>query len=139
MLPAFVPPFKVVGDESTLLVGQLGAKPKSLDYQDCISTKTFTEEFMSSAMNIALDLLIFLVKLWKDNLPSMSEILCPLKEQLVPHIMPDSWHPDLAGKLQNLTDLISSVGTEVVRTHTVPQRKKEIKILRLYDPELDEK
>ena len=135
----FVPPFKVVGDESTLLVGQLGAKPKSLDYQDCISTKTFTEEFMSSAMNIALDLLIFLVKLWKDNLPSMSEILCPLKEQLVPHIMPDSWHPDLAGKLQNLTDLISSVGTEVVRTHTVPQRKKEIKILRLYDPELDEK
>merc|ERR550532_108245 len=89
-------------------------------------------------MNIALDLLIFVVKLWKD-LPSMSEILCKLKEQLVPQIMPaDSWHPDLASKLQNLTELMSSIETEVVRSHTVPQRKKEIKILRLYDPDLDE-
>ena len=135
----FVPPFKVVGAESTLLVGKLGGKQKILDYQDCISTKPLTEEFMSSAMNIALDLLIFVVKLWKD-LPSMSEILCKLKDQLVPQIMPgDSWHPDLASKLQNLTELISSIETEVVRSHTVPQRKKEIKILRLYDPDLDEK
>merc|ERR1712156_435907 len=50
----FVPPFKVVGAESTLLADILltnkKIKPKKLRYQDCISTKALDGEFVSSVL-----------------------------------------------------------------------------------------
>ena len=79
--------------------------------------------------------MIFVTKLWKD-LPSISEICHQLKTQLLSNIQ--DLHPDLSTKLATLTDLLNSIEPKTLRSHTVPQRKKEIKILRLYDPEFDD-
>ena len=50
-------------------------------------------------------------------------------------------HPDIVHKINRLSDELAKVsGTTITnRSHTEPKRKKEIKILRLYDPELEEK
>ena len=116
------------------------AEPKALKYVDCISSEEITEEFASSIMNVCLELIVQVLELWK-NLPSISEVVFRLKYDFLPKLKADSnWHHTLATKLQNVQEMITNITTDMKkRSHIIPKRKKEIKMLRLYDPELDEK
>ena len=77
-------------------------------------------------------------------LPSAPEILLSrLNEELLPKLLETEkyLHPEIVESVKSLTEVLSKV-VELKngnRSHTVPKHKKEIKMLRLYDPELDEK
>lgn len=113
-------------------------KPKKLRYQDCISNEALTEEFAVSALGASLDLLNPLVELW-THLPSCAEILHQLKSQLVPNLPTQKLHPDLVKKVENIRSQLEKIQPLTTRSHTMPKRKKEIKMLKLYDPDLDDK
>ena len=120
-----------------ILLLSCSIQPKNLKFEDCISTQEITNDFASSIMNSALDLLFQIINLWQD-FPSISEAISKLKYELMPKLDSESWHPMLIQKKDKLNDLISTIKANPTRKHIVPKRKKEIKILRLYDPELDE-
>lgn len=141
----FVPPFKVVGPESTLLADILKAnvssKPGKLRYQDCISSSEIDGVFASTALQTSLDLLKHVTELW-SGLPSGPEIISRLNNEFLPKLLETKkcLHQDIVHKINRLSDELAKVsGTTITnRSHTEPKRKKEIKILRLYDPELEE-
>ena len=140
----FVPPFKVVGSESTLLADLLTKKkvqPSKLKYQDCNSSteQDITEEFAATALKTSLDLILYLVGLWSDH-PSAPEIFKKLQSELLPQLPKERMHKELVELAHKLSEEISEkVSNQVIRSHMIPERKKEIKILKLYDPELDDK
>ena len=107
-----------------------------LKFEDCISSKPIDESFAASILNSSVDLLSRIVKLW-NGLPSTSEIVNIVAKQLLPKLDTKSYHPDLERKISQLGEILAQINPS--RSHIVPQRKKEIKMLRLYDPELDDK
>ena len=50
----------------------------------------------------------------------------------------DNLHTILQHNLQRLKSTLNNFTFEVSRSHIVPQRKHEIQMLRLYDPDLEE-
>ena len=70
-------------------------------------------------------------------------VICRLNNEFLPKLLETKkcLHQDIVHKIHRLSDELAKVsGTTITnRSHTEPKRKKEIKILRLYDPELEEK
>ena len=70
-------------------------------------------------------------------------VICRLNNEFLPKLLETKkcLHQDIVHKINRLSDELAKVsGTTITnRSHTEPKRKKEIKILRLYDPELEEK
>ena len=70
-------------------------------------------------------------------------LICRLNNEFLPKLLETKkcLHQDIVHKINCLSDELAKVsGTTITnRSHTEPKRKKEIKILRLYDPELEEK
>ena len=123
----------------TLYICRSKVKPRKLWYADFESTSPLDEEFAASVLHASLNLLTHLVTLWA-GLSSAAEIFHRLRHQLLPRLPLDQLHEDLRGKCQRLQrDMEVNIEPNVTRSHTVPQRKKEITILKLYDPELDDK
>ena len=118
-------------------------KPDKLQYQDCIKSSKIDGVFASTVLKTSLDLLKHVSNLW-SGLPSAPEILLTrLHEELLPKLWETEkyLHPEIVESIKSLTEVLSKV-VELKngnRSHTVPKHKKEIKMLRLYDPELDEK
>jgi hypothetical protein len=115
------------------------AKPSKLNYEDCISSREMDSEFVSSALKISLDLLTFIVtSLWQD-LPSCAEIFSQLKNTLLPGLDLKSMHPDLKSSVKKLKTQLDTIETQVTRSHLTQKKKAPIKMLKLYDPDLDDK
>ena len=115
-------------------------KPKKFSFKDCVSSEEeINEEFAASALKVALDLLEILADFWK-NMPSAPEIFARLHKEFLPLLPEKSLHKEIVEKV---TKLSKEIGEKCQfsesRSHKVPQRKKEIKMLKLYDPELDDK
>ena len=70
-------------------------------------------------------------------------MICRLNDEFLPKLLETekSLHQDIVKKIKGLSEQVAKVsGTTITnRSHTEPKRRKEIKILRLYDPELEEK
>ena len=68
-------------------------------------------------------------------------MICRLNNEFLPKLLETKkcLHQDIVHKINRLSDELAKVsGTTITnRSHTEPKRKKEIKILRLYDPELE--
>ena len=63
-----------------------------------------------------------------------------LSKELLAKLDTEKLHSDIVLKVEALEKQLTVILTETdVRSHTVPQRRKEIKMLRLYDPELEDK
>ena len=66
-----------------------------------------------------------------------------LKDEFIPKLLPltdNNLHNTVKENLLRLQSSLAKLCiTEVSRSHTVPIRKKEVQILRLYDPDLEEK
>ena len=93
-------------------------------------------------LQTSLDLLFYVIDLW-SGLPCAPEIAHRLHRELLPKLLETEnyLHEDVVHKIQRLVELLTQVvePKDANRSHTIPKVKKEIKILRLYDPELDEK
>ena len=88
------------------------------------------------------------IKCWKFfffGIPPIYKhtVICRLNNEFLPKLSETKkyLHQDIVHKINCLSDELAKVsGTTITnRSHTEPKRKKEIKILRLYDPELEEK
>ena len=87
------------------------------------------------------------IKCWKFffGIPPIYKhtVICRLNNEFLPKLSETKkyLHQDIVHKINRLSDELAKVsGTTITnRSHTEPKRKKEIKILRLYDPELEEK
>ena len=112
-------------------------QPGKLKYKDCISKETLDEKFAATILNTSLELLNQTLQFWKI-FPSSTEIVHRLKEEFLPKIPVEHFHSTIQSNVTKLKSTLSEFESKISRSHTIPKRKKEIKMLRLYDPELEE-
>ena len=114
-------------------------QPGKLKYQDCFSNQPITEDFASTVLNSTLELLNQVLDFW-SNLPSALEIVHRLRTEFIPKLESVQIHKIIRQNLNKIKlTLEEKFPSGVVRSHTIPKRKKEIQMLRLYDPDLEEK
>ena len=112
-------------------------QPGKLKYQDCISKENLDEKFAATILNTSLELLNQTLQFW-NKFPSSAEIVHRLKEEFLPKISFESFHSSIQANVTKLKSTLGEFESKISRSHTIPKRKKEIKMLRLYDPELEE-
>ena len=108
-----------------------------MKYQDCISKENLDEKFAAAILNTSLELLNQTLQFW-NKFPSSAEIVHRLKEEFLPKISFESFHSSIQANITKLKSTLGEFESKISRSHTIPKRKKEIKMLRLYDPELEE-
>ena len=114
-------------------------QPGKLKYQDCFSNQPITDDFASTVLNSTLELLNQVLGFW-SNLPSSLEIVHRLRTEFIPKLESVQLHKIIRQNLNKIkSTLEEKFPSGVVRSHTIPKRKKEIQMLRLYDPDLEEK
>ena len=95
------------------------------------------EKFAATILNTSLELLNQTLQCW-NHFPSSVEIVHRLKEEFLPKIQVENFHSSIQTNVTKLKSILILFEPNISRSHTIPKRKKEIKMLRLYDPELEE-
>ena len=138
-----VPPFKVIGKDSELLNHKditTKIAPTKLKWSDSMianddddDENEIDAQFCVNCCSIAVGLINELIDLWY-NLSACKEIF-EITSNLLEKLPNDKFHPDLQESVQNLIQKISLIPS--TKKPIIKQQQKP-KILRLYEPEVED-